>query len=71
MLECELVTFKQLLSRRKQKILQNFLIDSSSDICWQKTQNRSPTPAADIPPQTMVLCGNLMLDFVQPDLSAS
>ena len=32
-LECELVTSKQLLSRRKQKMLQDFLINSSSDIC--------------------------------------
>ena len=37
-LECELVTSKQLLSCRKQKTLQDFLIDSSSDICSQKTQ---------------------------------
>ena len=68
-LECEFVFSKQLLSRRKQKMLQDFLIDSSSDICLQKTV--VPTPAADIPPQTMVLCLDLMLDSVQPGLSAS
>ena len=49
MLECELVTSKQLLSCRKQQMLQDFLIDSSSDI----------------PPRIMMLCRNLMLDFVQ------
>ena len=38
MLQCELVTSKQLLSHWKQKMLQGFLIDSSSDICSQKTQ---------------------------------
>ena len=37
-LECELVTSKQLLSRRKQKMFQDLLIDSSSDICSQRTQ---------------------------------
>ena len=37
-LECELVTSKQLLSCWKQKILQDFLMDSSSDIWCQKTQ---------------------------------
>ena len=35
-LECELVTSKQLLGRRKHKMFQDFLIDSSSDVCLHK-----------------------------------
>ena len=37
-LECELVISKQLLSRQKQKMIQDFLLDCSNHICSQKTQ---------------------------------
>ena len=66
-LESELITSKQLLSHRKQKMLQK-LLDRQQAVTFVR-KHRGPTSVANNRLQTMVLSENLMLDFVQPGLA--
>ena len=70
MLECELVTSKTVVHPLEEENAPR-LLDRQVAVAFVRRKHRGPTPAADIPPQTMVLCGNLTLDFVQPGLSVS
>ncbi len=62
--------FKQLVSRRKHEVLQNFLVNG-----WRVTmvfkKHNGPTLADDIAPQIITDCGNLTLDFKLLGLWAS
>ena len=70
-LECELVTSKELLSCRKQKMLQDFL-DTNSDICSQKTQRSNSAddiPPHDVPRPWCCHAGYFLILVVRDDLN--